>query len=103
MAAFAALGVAMAGYGNLPKLLFPPEAEKTTWTNGALYAGMRLGAALLSGLVLSPLMVAVHRSVLADRLQSAWFPAFRNFLGWMLALQAVVVLAISFSLLASAV
>ena len=103
MIAFAALGVAMAGYGNLPKLLFPPEADKTTWTNGAIYAGARMGVALLSAIILSPLLVSVHRVILGDRLQSGWFAAFRNFLCWMLALQVAVQLAINFSLLASAV
>ena len=103
MVLFAAMGAALNGLGHLPRLLFAPEAEKTTWTNGAAYAGMRLGVALLSVGILAPMMVSAHRTVLGDRLQAGWSSALRNYLGWLLALAALASLSLNFSLIASAV
>jgi hypothetical protein len=103
MALFAAMGAAMAGVGHLPRLLFPPEPEKTNWSNGATFAGMRLGVEMLSGVILAPMMVSVHRTILADRLQNGFGAAWRNYLGWLLALMMVAVASLNFSLIASAV
>jgi hypothetical protein len=103
IALYAALGAAMNGVKPLPKLLFRPEAIKTTWTNGAIYTGMHLGVVLVSTLILAPMLVSVHRTLLKDRVRAGWGAAWRNYTGWLFALTAAALLAACFALLASAV
>jgi hypothetical protein len=103
MVLFAALGLAAAGHGPLREWLFRPSPDQTRWNNGAFYAAARLGMAVVTSLVLAPLMVAVPRTVLNDRVQGGWGAALRNNLGWLLALQLCITGLLTFSLLASAV
>ena len=100
---YAALGAAMAGLGPLPKLLFRPEPDKTAWANGAIYVAMRLGVAVVSSLILAPLLVSVHRVLLRDRVQAGWSATAANYFCWLLALQLVALAGFSFALMASAV
>jgi hypothetical protein len=100
---YAAMGAAMAGMGPLPKWLFRPPAAETGWANGAIYVAARLGVAVVSSLVLAPLLVSVHRVLLRDRVQAGWLGATTNYFCWLLALQLVALAGFSFALLASAV
>ena len=103
MALYAGLSAAMAGLGRLPKWLFRYGAEQTTWANGFTYLAAHLAVAVVTSVILTPLVVSVHRTLLTDRVRAPWGAVARNMFFWLLGLQLFFTVLLAAPLIASAV